>query len=84
MGDLGADERGAAKRRLQSYKVQLSEAQSKLKRSAVALSGGAAARDELFAFDGTSDDSVRDAAADFLFFLSFPLTECSHGFTSSS
>lgn len=59
VGDLSAEERNAARKRLQSYKQQLSEAEAKLKRSAVALSGGAAARNELFAYDGTSDDSVR-------------------------
>jgi hypothetical protein len=56
--DLAASERAEAKKRLASYKTQLKEAEAKLKRAAVAMSAGQAARDDLFA-DGASEDSVR-------------------------
>lgn len=56
--DVDAEARVAAKKRLVSYKTQLSDAQAKLKRGAVAMSSGQAARDELFADAGASEDSV--------------------------
>jgi vesicle transport through interaction with t-SNAREs protein 1 len=57
VADLPAEDKASAKKRLQSYKQQLSEASSKLKRSALAVGGGQAARSELFGYDATSDDS---------------------------
>lgn len=53
--DVPAAHRAQTKKRIESYKAQLQEAEQKLRRASVAT-GAKAARDELFAYDGTSED----------------------------
>eukprot|EP00911_Craspedida_sp_UC1_P001268 UC1_evm1s956 len=55
--DMGAAERGKSKARVTSYKGDLAQAERDLRKAAVKMSNSAAARDELFAYDGTSEDA---------------------------
>ncbi|EGD72170.1 hypothetical protein PTSG_00192 [Salpingoeca rosetta] len=57
IGETEASERAAVKQRIASYKSQLKDSEARLKKAAVAMSSSQAARDELFAYDGTSEDS---------------------------
>lgn len=57
IADLPADSRGAMKQRLAGYRANLQNAEKGLRKAAVQMSTSKAARDELFAFDGSSEDA---------------------------
>eukprot|EP01147_Barroeca_monosierra_P009626 gene9627-1848_t len=57
ISDVPSSERAALKKRIISYKSQLQDSESRLKRAAIATSSSQKARDELFAYDGASEDS---------------------------
>lgn len=56
--EVNPSNRSKVMMRINQHKDKLSEGERNLKRAMTAMSNSAAARDELFAYDGTSDDSV--------------------------
>eukprot|EP00049_Salpingoeca_infusionum_P001247 m.46657 g.46657 ORF g.46657 m.46657 type:complete len:220 (+) comp10933_c0_seq2:222-881(+) len=57
VSDLPSSGRAAAKRNVAAHKASVDEARRKLNKAAVALPSSQAARDSLFARDGSSEDS---------------------------
>eukprot|EP00051_Salpingoeca_urceolata_P027556 m.482037 g.482037 ORF g.482037 m.482037 type:complete len:217 (-) comp22413_c0_seq1:28-678(-) len=55
--DLPAASRAKAKKKIAAYKKDIEIAERELRRAAVALSGSQSARDELFGYDGSSEDA---------------------------
>jgi len=56
--DLPSTQRGPLKERLTNYKSGLEQSERDLRKAAVKMSNSQAARDELFAFDGSSEGAV--------------------------
>lgn len=57
--DMPAAKRGPLKERVANYKTGLQQSGRDLRKASVKMSNSQAARDELFAFDGSSEDAVR-------------------------
>jgi len=56
--DMPAAKRGPLKERVTSYKNGLKQSERDLRKASVKMSNSQAARDQLFALDGSSEDAV--------------------------
>eukprot|EP00730_Choanoeca_flexa_P012925 TRINITY_DN4773_c0_g1_i2.p1 TRINITY_DN4773_c0_g1~~TRINITY_DN4773_c0_g1_i2.p1 ORF type:complete len:217 (+),score=54.03 TRINITY_DN4773_c0_g1_i2:3-653(+) len=55
--DVPISERKPIQKRIAGFKTELEKAEKSLRKASVAMSGSSAARDELFGYDGSSEDA---------------------------